>query len=62
MGNIIEMHNNYNDHRWDYVYSILLKKYSKYGYVNIKTMMLQKKELICINGLASKENYIKKDY
>ena len=31
------MHNNYNDHRWDYVYSILLKKYSKYGYVNIKT-------------------------
>lgn len=37
MGNIIEMHNNYNDHRWDYVYSILLKKYSKYGYVNIKT-------------------------
>ena len=44
MGNIIEMHNNYNDHRWDYVYSILLKKYSKYGYVNIKQMMLQKKE------------------
>lgn len=28
----------------------------------LKQMMLQKKELICINGLASKENYIKKDY
>ena len=62
MGNIIEMHNNYNDHRWDYVYSILLKNIVNMAMLILKQMMLQKKELICINGLASKENYIKKDY